>query len=539
MENYMKKCLLLFLVTGLLAGTSVGQVKFQRTYGGSGSDEGQSVVVTSDSGFVIAGHTTSNSSLNSTLFLMKLNKKGDMKWNKVIAVSTNDYVRSLAQTRDSGFILCGYSVDKFGTTSPLVVKTTSLGDVQWARTYSNSSMAYAFCAQQTHDGGYILAGYGQLIGNGWDGLLIRTDSLGNVKWQNFYGGPTTDGLDYVNELADGSFMAAGWNYEGGVDPNSWLLKVSSEGTELWSNNYGGTGNEDIQAAIPSRKGGFLAAGVTTSYGGGSNNILLIKTDSTGNARWMKSYGGLGDERAQASMIENPDGSIVITGYTSSYGAGGNGMFLLKTDSAGSLLKFKVYGGSGDEDGRAIRRTPDNGYVIVGWTASYGSGNHDVYVVKTDSNGSSGCNDVTATPTVTSIALNSILRAASNFERRDTAIFQSGGEFAATTLCSSDTTTGIDEAATSHVPAKFGVSQNYPNPFNPSTSFDVEVPEVGFVTVLIYNEIGQLVDKLVQSDLNPGRHRIDWKPEGLSSGIYYYQLQIDNTISMSRKMILLK
>ncbi len=539
MENYMNKCLLLFLVTGLLGSMSVGQIKFQRTYGGTGSDEGQSVVVTSDSGFVIVGHTTSTASSNSNLFLMKLNKNGNVKWNKIIAVSKNDYVRSLAQTRDSGFILCGYAINQSGMISPLVVKTTSLGEVQWARTYTNLSTAYAFCAQQTHDGGYILAGYGLSGGNGWDGLLIRTDSVGTIKWQNFYGGLTTDGLDYVNELADGSFLAAGWNYEVGVGPDSWLLKVSGDGVLLWSKNYGGSGNEDIQAAIPSKRGGFLATGVTTSYGGGSNDILLFNTDSTGGLRWMKAYGGFSDERGQASMIENSDGTIVVTGYTSSYGQGGAGIFFLKTDSAGSLLTFKVYGGSGGEDGRAIRRTPDNGYVIVGWTASYGIGNHDVYVVKTDSNASSGCNDYTATPEVTTVALNPIQRSVSNFQRQDTAFVQSGAEFTAKIICSSDTTTGTDVGHTLTVPERFNISQNYPNPFNPSTSFEVEVPRSGFVTVLIYNELGQFVDKLVQREMSVGSHRIEWVPKGLSSGVYYYQLEVNESVSTSKKMILLK
>jgi hypothetical protein len=254
---------------------------------------------------------------------------------------------------------------------------------------------------------------------------------------------------------------------------------------------------------------------------------------------MKAYGGFGDERAQASMIENSDGTIVVTGYTTSYQPGGSNIFFLKTDSTGSLIKFRIYGGSGEEDGRAIRRTPDNGYVIVGWTASYGIGNHDVYVVKTDSNGSSGCGDYAVTPAVTAVVLDSVHRGVSNFQRQDTAFVQSGAEFTAMTICSSDTTTVADVGHTITVPERFNISQNYPNPFNPSTSFEVDVPHNGYVTVQIYNELGQLVDKLVQREMSVGSHRIEWVPKGLSSGVYYYQLEVNESVSTSKKMILLK
>ena len=91
----------------------------------------------------------------------------------------------------------------------------------------------------------------------------------------------------------------------------------------------------------------------------------------------------------------------------------------------------------------------------------------------------------------------------------------------------------------NLPREIRLSQNYPNPLNPSTSFDLDLPHAGFVTINIYNELGQLVDKAIDGSLAAGHHRINWTPRNLSSGVYYYQLSLDNDASFSKKMLLIK
>lgn len=527
------------LVVLLWVNGSSAQPKFQRVYGGSGTFEGQSVVVTSDSSFVIAGHTTSSTTQKSNVLLMKLTSQGNVVWAKTFAVSQNDIVRYLAQTRDNGFVISGYASDQSGNTSPLLIKTNSSGDVQWSKTYSNSLPAYSFCAQELREGGYVIAGYGQSAGNGWDGLVIKTDSSGNIQWQHFYGTAFTDGLDYVNELADGSFLVAGWSYQSQTH-DSWLLKIDETGNVAWSRTYGGDLDEDIQAAIPSRSGGFLAAGVTMSYGLGGD-ILLFKTGNNGELVWAYAYGGYYLERAQASMVENQDGTIVVIGVTASFGPTGNNIFFLRTDSLGSVLNFRVYGGSGEEDGRAVRRTPDGGYIVVGWSQSFKQNSHDIYVIKTDSDGVSGCNDLEESQLVTKtrIMVPTTSHGISTFTQQDTSIQEFELAIIGDTVCTSGSTDRTGIGSTNSVPGKMDVSQNFPNPFNPSTSFDVDVNKTGFVTVLIYNEVGQIVDRLVQSELAPGRHRVNWMPHGVSSGTYFYRLDINGVLSPTQRMILLK
>jgi len=540
----MKHNLWLLLLTFFFLSTLDAQIKFQRTYGGTGSDEGQSVVVTPDSGFVILGHTTSFGSTISKVLLMKLDKQGNVKWSKTFGILQNDYVRYLAQTRDSGFVISGYASDGSGLMSPLMIKTTSQGDVEWAKTFSNGLPGYSFCAQQCQEGGYILVGYSQTSINGWDGLVIKTDSVGKLLWQNSYGNGSTDGFDYVNELSDGSFVVSGWTTVGfqtlgfHQDADSWLIKIDNLGRLIWSRNYGGPSNDELQVVIPSKAGGFLATGRTTSYGAGEGDIFLIKTSDDGTLLWAKCYGGGNDEQPEASMVENQDGTIILTGVTSSFGPIGKNFFFLKVDSLGSVLNFRIYGGSNDEDGRAVRRTPDDGYVLVGWTQSFGNVGHKIYVIKTDSNGTSGCNDITVSPSVTVVQVPSY-HGIYNVSQQDTSVQQSSVEPLDSILCSSEITLGAKLGQGNSIPKRLDLSQNYPNPFNPSTSFNVEVPQTGFVTIVIFNELGQVVDKLVQRNLDAGKHQVNWAPEGLSSGVYFYQLQVNKTASMSKKMILLK
>lgn len=533
----MKKALFLLLV-GLFTITCYSQLKFQKVYGGDGAFEGQSVVATKDSGYVILGHTTKTSTTKSIVFLMKINKNGDVQWSKTYAVLANDVVRYFALTQDSGFVISGYATDQFGTVSPLLMKTTSTGDLQWSRILYNSSSAYIFCAQQLQNGGYILAGYGQSSGNGLDGTLIKTDSVGSILWQKFYGNAMTDAFDYVCELPDGSLIASGWTFNAELGTNdSWLLKADGNGNIQWSKAYGGPTDDGLQVVIPSVSGGFLAGGNTHSVGGGK--ISLLKTNSSGDLLWSKAYGGFNVEAAAASMVEDKNGSFAVIGQTSSFGPSGNNIFFLKADSLGSVLAFRVYGGTGSEDGRAIRKTLDNGYVLVGWSESFAGKGHDVYVIKTDSVGRSGCNDTTASPAVTTLWPTPSYHGVATFQRRDSVAKQDTVSLLGTTLCSSAVLAVTGGESMNDVPRQMDMSQNFPNPFNPSTSLNIDVPIGGFVRVLIFNEIGQLVDRLVQTELGPGRHRVEWTPRNISSGTYFYQLEVNGKATMPKKMLLLK
>ena len=129
-------------------------------------------------------------------------------------------------------------------------------------------------------------------------------------------------------------------------------------------------------------------GSTESYGAGSFDFWLIKTDAGGIMQWSKTYGGTGWDEGY-SAVETGDGGYVIVGYTASFGAGSYDVWLVKTDSSGNARWSQTYGGTGYDTGRSLLQTGDGGYVIVGYTASFGAGSYDVWLVKTDVEGESG------------------------------------------------------------------------------------------------------------------------------------------------------
>jgi predicted secreted protein len=151
---------------------------------------------------------------------------------------------------------------------------------------------------------------------------------------------------------------------------------------LWSRTYGGAGNEELWSVIVTSDGGFAAAGWTTSFGAGAGDFWLIKTDASGNVEWNKTYGGKNFEAATC-LKQTKDGGFVLVGYTYSYGAGGSDIWLIKTDKYGNAQWNITYGGSNEDYGFCVTQTTDGGYAIAGSTSSFGAGVYDFWLIKTN------------------------------------------------------------------------------------------------------------------------------------------------------------
>ena len=160
--------------------------------------------------------------------------------------------------------------------------------------------------------------------------------------------------------------------------------VETEG-EVWSATFGGPGFEVGTSILEKRGGGYIIAGATNSRGGGGYDAWLLSTDSKGREVWNETFGGPGDEEAMA-VVATVDGGYAIAGGTNSFGAGDFDVWLIKTDSTGRELWNETYGGPGYDWAYSIQRTRDAGYIILGETESFGSGGMDLWLVKTDSLG---------------------------------------------------------------------------------------------------------------------------------------------------------
>ena len=217
-------------------------------------------------------------------------------------------------------------------------------------------------------------------------LALTGSVTAQQRWERTYGG-TNDDVGYsVQQTSDGGYIVAGMTSSfGAINGDVYLIKTNASGDTLWSKTYGGTGTDWGRSVQQTSDGGYIIAGWTTSFGAGMEDVYLIKTNSQGNTLWTKTYGGTNGDWG-SSVQQTSDGGYIIAGYTESFGAGNRDVYLIKTNSQGDTLWTKTYGGTGLDGGSSIQQTSDGGYIIAGSTHSFGAGRYDVYLIKTNASG---------------------------------------------------------------------------------------------------------------------------------------------------------
>jgi hypothetical protein len=321
----------------LVKTDSVGNQNWTQTYGGSGDDEAYSLVQTSDGGYALAGYTSSFGAGYYDFYLVKTDSAGNTQWSKTYGGPGDDEAYSLIQTGDGGYALAGYT-DSFGGGGYLFyfVKTDSSGTMLWNKTYGGPGESEAYSVIQTSDGGYALAGYTDSSGTGgFDFYLVKTDSVGNMQWNKTYGGVGDDEAYSLIQTSDDGYALAGYTGSTSVGVNSfWLVKTNSIGDLQWSQTYGSTGDSEAYSLVQTSDGGYALGGFTDAVGAGGYDVWLVKTDSAGGVQWSQTYGGPSDDFAY-SLIKTSDGGYALVGYTDSSGTGGFDFYLVKTSSSGS------------------------------------------------------------------------------------------------------------------------------------------------------------------------------------------------------------
>jgi len=384
----MKKTIFLTALLGLfLVSTAIadpGDMLWNRTYGGSQPDWGQSVQQTTDGGYIVAGITDSFGAGPRDVYLVKTDASGNTQWTRTYGGMSYDRGYSVQQTSDGGYIVAGWTQSpSAGGWDFYLVKTDAGGHKRWSRTYGGSRMDVAYSVQQTTDGGYIIAGESQSFGVGDpDIYLVKTDADGGIVWTRTYGGRwKTEYGRCVQQTSDGGYIIAGMTDSFGAGGQDfYLVKTDADGDTLWTRAYGGSRNDYAHSVQQTTDGGYIMAGRTYSFGPGYVACYLVKTDAGGNTLWTRTYGGSLYEEA-FSVQQTSDGGYILAGVTESFGAGGYDFYLVKTDANGDTLWTRAYGGNGWDHCYSVQQTTDGGYILTGITGSFGAGGHDVWLVR--------------------------------------------------------------------------------------------------------------------------------------------------------------
>lgn len=362
----------------LISSVGASSVMWSQTYGGAGQEVAHWLVGTSDGGYALAGYTRDFGAPegDGDFWLVKTDANGNMEWNQTYGGVLNDYARALIETKNGGYVIAG------GLWNFWLVKTDAYGNMEWNQTYGGAGTDRAYSVVETSDGGYALAGSTWSFGAGKDDFwLVKTDRYGNLEWNRTYGGARSDSASSFVVTSDGGFALAGDTFLiNSSDPDFLLIKTDDRGNMEWNQTYDSWWDH-ASSVVETSDGGYVIAGFAGSYFG-IGDFWLVKTDGNGNMEWDKKH-----DQSLNSLVETSDGGFALAGVTESFDHGfHNDFWLVKTDSYGNIEWSQTHGGLEDDIAHSLVETSDGGYAIAGYTYSFGAGDSDFWLVKTDEHG---------------------------------------------------------------------------------------------------------------------------------------------------------
>jgi hypothetical protein len=348
-----------------------------QTYGGASNEYAFSLVETYDGGYIIGGSTEPMFAGSSDCWLVKTDANGNMLWNQTFGGEGYDNLFSLVETSDGGYALaCTTQSFGVGNNDFWLVKTDMNGNTEWNQTYGGAESDITYSLIETSDGGYAISGYTNSFGDGsYDSWLIKTDVNGNMLWNKTYGGAGAEEASSLVETSDGGYALAGL-----ITDILWLVKTDVNGNMLWNQTYGRAGYDSWTSLVQTFDGGYVIAGTTDEF-----DFWLIKTDANGNMLWNHTYGGTEIDGAY-SLVETYDGGFALAGVTTSFGLGNSDCWLIKTDANGNMLWNHTYGGTEIDGAYSLVETYDGGFALAGTTTSYGHGFNNFWLVRTNEYG---------------------------------------------------------------------------------------------------------------------------------------------------------
>jgi len=396
---------------------SVQQLAWVQNFGGSGNDSPRSIIQTLDGGFAVLGLTNSTDgdltrkSLNvNDYWLIKLDAEGVMQWQKNYGGSGDDQGQKVIQTSDGGYALTGFAQSDDGDGSNnegfhdnWILRLDASGNILWEKSFGFSGHDHSYDIVETSDGGLFFSGFLDVTSSNGEGSTSKSSGLtrhgvgefwgtkldadGNLQWRKFFGGSNNDRSFGVINAYDGGFILAGASESNDFDISNskgsydfWVVKVDKNGNFEWERSFGGTGIDQAQDIAKTADGNYILVGntfsndtqVTENYG--ESDVWLVKMSATGELIWEKNYGGSGFDAAHSVSLTSNGGFIIAGNSRStdkdiSENQGENDFWMFKTDENGQIISEFSIGGTDLDFAYDAIETNDGSIFLIGETAS--------------------------------------------------------------------------------------------------------------------------------------------------------------------------
>uniref|UniRef100_A0A7C4TES9 T9SS type A sorting domain-containing protein n=1 Tax=candidate division WOR-3 bacterium TaxID=2052148 RepID=A0A7C4TES9_UNCW3 len=362
-------------------------ITFEKSYGGPSTGHcGLMVEKNIDGGYTILAQKGTGA---NGIYFLKVDSLGNILWvHEYEPFYASNRISYSFKTFSEGYILVGYrDTTHYINPNLCLLRTNQTGDSIWQKLHGGDSLDIGYWIEITPDSNFIIAGETKSYGLGSsDAWLIKTDTAGNIIWTRTFGGVSYDVARCVKNTPDKGFIILSSTYSSGAGfSDIWLLKADSLGNLEWSKTYGGECYE-WGYEVEVLNNGYIIIGQTNSFGWNyAQDVYLIRTDSSGDTLWTKTFDNCSDDDVGYSIACTWDNGFVLAGYTTPQVLSDKDIWLIKIDSTGNILWQRTFGGVKDDGAYSIETTSDSGFIIAGYTFSQPTDTiySEIYLIKTD------------------------------------------------------------------------------------------------------------------------------------------------------------
>jgi PKD repeat protein len=387
-NTFMKKIIFTFFTFLSCSIFCNAQITWEKLFVKSSTDAFRSVQEVPGGGYILAGYTSDWTSSDTDAFVVRMTPVGDTVWTRRFNGGKKDLLYKVINTSDGGFVFCGYKTFANGTSDAWYMKLDANGALVWQNTYGGSQTERAQDIIQTADGGYAMCGYTNsgTGAQGYNSFLVKIDANGGQPWNMKYGGNGYDDANSLKELPSGDFVMVGQSTTYGLGSGDvWLVYTNSTGVKQWDQTYGTVNPDNAEYIQLASSGGYIICGSTQNVTLGDDNGYMIKTDNLGNMQWFKVFGGSWPD--DFHRVENTtDGGYILTGTSQSNAMMISNEWLFKTNDIGDSAWARTFGGDNHDHAYSGVQTSDGGYILCGYSASFGFNYEDAHVIKVDGSG---------------------------------------------------------------------------------------------------------------------------------------------------------